>query len=91
MDADAVINPHISLGVSGGADPTVATTKDRRKDEDYVKTNVDAMDCLELECNQTFLGMIQLQYQPVVEFVQLVDLLEKACIRYSFIMVLSKP
>ena len=82
MDADAVINPHISLATGGGgADPTAATTKDKRKDEDYVKTNVDAMDCLELECNQTFLGMIQLQYQPVVEFVQLVDLLEKACIR----------
>ena len=40
------------------------------------------MACLELECNQTFLGMIQLQYQAVVEIVQLIDLLEKACIRF---------
>ena len=42
----------------------------------------DAMTCLELQCNQTFLGMVQLQYQPVVDIVQLIDLLEKACIRF---------
>ena len=40
------------------------------------------MTCLELQCNQTFLGMVQLQYQPVVDIVQLIDLLEKACIRF---------
>ena len=45
-------------------------------------TRADAMACLELQCNQTFLGMVQLQYQPVVDIVQLIDLLEKACIRF---------
>ena len=46
------------------------------------KARADAMACLQLECNQTFLGMVQLQYQPVVDVVQLIDFLEKACIRF---------
>ena len=35
-----------------------------------------------MECNQTFLGMVQMQYQALVDLVQLIDLLEKACIRF---------
>ena len=47
-----------------------------------IKARADAMACLQLECNQTFLGMVQLQYQPIVDVVQLIDFLEKACIRF---------
>ena len=32
------------------------------------------------QCNQTFLGMVQMQYQARVDMVQFIDLLEKACI-----------
>ena len=46
------------------------------------KTLEDPLACLELECNQTFLGMVQMQYQALVDIVQLIDLLEKACIRF---------
>ena len=46
------------------------------------KSLEDALACLELECNQTFLGMVQMQYQALVDIVQLIDLLEKACIRF---------
>ena len=31
---------------------------------------------------QSFLGMVQLEYQARVDMVQLIDLLEKACIRF---------
>ena len=73
-DADAVQNVgHISLGVTSHAEP---------KDETHVKSLDDALACLELECNQTFLGMVQMQYQALVDIVQLIDLLEKACIRF---------
>ena len=35
-----------------------------QKYEDIPSKNLeDAMACLELECNQTFLGMVQMQYQ----------------------------
>jgi hypothetical protein len=47
-------------------------TTDRRRDEDYVKTKEDAMTLLELECNQTFLGMVQMQYQARMSYVCLV-------------------
>ena len=38
--------------------------------------------CIESQCNQTFLGMVQMQYQARVDIVQFIDLLEKACIRF---------
>lgn len=73
-DADAVQNVgHISLGVTSTAE---------QKDENHTKNLDDALACLELECNQTFLGMVQMQYQALVDIVQLIDLLEKACIRF---------
>lgn len=33
---------------------------------------------------QSFLGMVQLEYQARVDMVQLIDLLEKACIRFAW-------
>jgi len=42
----------------------------------------DVTACLETQCNQSFLGMVQMQYQARVDMVQFVDLLEKACIRF---------
>ena len=47
-----------------------------------LKSPEEALACLEMECNQTFLGMVQMQYQALVDLVQLIDLLEKACIRF---------
>jgi len=38
--------------------------------------------CLESQCNQSFVGMVQMQYQARVDMVQFIDLLEKACIRF---------
>eukprot|EP00095_Tigriopus_kingsejongensis_P007584 maker-scaffold506_size152672-snap-gene-0.29 protein:Tk07584 transcript:maker-scaffold506_size152672-snap-gene-0.29-mRNA-1 annotation:"Uncharacterized protein KIAA0195" len=77
IDTDAITS-HISIS---GKHTRVVGNKGKG-DDNYVKTKEDAMHCLELQCNQTFVGMIQLQYQVMVEIVQLVDLLEKACIRF---------
>ncbi len=77
-DVDVVQNVgHISLGVANSS-----AAAEEQKDETHTKTLDDALACLELECNQTFLGMVQMQYQPLVDIVQLIDLLEKACIRF---------
>lgn len=38
--------------------------------------------CLESQCNQSFVGMVQMQYEARVDMVQFIDLLEKACIRF---------
>lgn len=81
-DTDALHNMgHISLGTAANEEQQHVKNDEEEEDE-YVKTRRDAMACLELECNQTFLGMVQLQYQALVDIVQLIDLLEKACIRF---------
>ena len=87
FDADALVLSHVSMGTAtnamgnggGGSDEKSGSG---RRAEGYVKSKEDAMTLLELECNQTFLGMVQMQYQVVVDIVQLIDLLEKACIRF---------
>ncbi|CAB4063191.1 unnamed protein product [Lepeophtheirus salmonis] len=50
----------------------------RENDDDFLSP----ADCLEIQCNQTFLGMVQLEYQPMIYIIQLIELLEKACIRF---------
>ena len=58
---------HISLGTYSNRQ-----NNQQKEQENSVKTTDDALTCLELECNQTFLGMVQLQYQPWVDMVQLI-------------------
>ena len=75
-DADALQNVgHISLGDR-------SSTCHGQPGENQLKSPEEALACLEMECNQTFLGMVQMQYQALVDLVQLIDLLEKACIRF---------
>ncbi len=73
---------HISMDANKRTNTYGDEQSAKKKQEQYVKTQEDAMTCLELECNQTFLGMVQLQNQVVVDVVQLIDRLEKACIRF---------
>ena len=47
-------------------------------DDNTLKTS-DVISTLQ---SQSFLGMVQLQYQAMVDMVQFIDLLEKACIRF---------
>ena len=46
------------------------------------KLRQDASDTLTALQSQSFLGMVQMQYQAMVDMVQFIDLLEKACIRF---------
>ena len=73
-DADALQCGHISLGNT--------CHQGEMGGNEMLKTPEEALACLEMECNQTFLGMVQMQYQALVDLVQLIDLLEKACIRF---------
>ena len=38
--------------------------------------------CFELQCNQIFIGMVTMQYQAQIDIVQLIEQLERACIRF---------
>ncbi|XP_066253701.1 transmembrane protein 94 isoform X1 [Euwallacea similis] len=51
---------------------------------DYlVGANVsDAESCFQMQCNQIFIGMVTMQYQALADMVQLIEQLERACIRF---------
>lgn len=51
---------------------------------DYpVGNNVsDAESCFQMQCNQIFIGMVTMQYQALTDMVQLIEQLERACIRF---------
>ena len=55
---------------------------DQETDESLDPVSHRVYSCIEAQCNQTFLGMVQMQYQARVDIVQFIDLLEKACIRF---------
>ena len=50
--------------------------------EETLEPSEDLRACLQTQGSQTFLGMVQMQYQARVDMVQFIDLLEKACIRF---------
>uniref|UniRef100_T1PI09 Phosphatidylinositol-specific phospholipase C n=1 Tax=Musca domestica TaxID=7370 RepID=T1PI09_MUSDO len=48
------------------------------KEEDIT----DVEGCFEMQCHQVFIGMVTMQYQAQTDIVQLVERLERACIRF---------
>uniref|UniRef100_A0A1B6JBX6 Uncharacterized protein n=1 Tax=Homalodisca liturata TaxID=320908 RepID=A0A1B6JBX6_9HEMI len=42
----------------------------------------DTEGCFRIQCSQIFIGMVTMQYQAQTEMVQLIDQLERACIRF---------
>ncbi|XP_018801463.1 PREDICTED: transmembrane protein 94 isoform X4 [Bactrocera latifrons] len=42
----------------------------------------DVEGCFEMQCHQVFIGMVTMQYQAQMDIVQLVERLERACIRF---------
>ncbi|XP_021935663.1 transmembrane protein 94 isoform X3 [Zootermopsis nevadensis] len=42
----------------------------------------DVEGCFEMQCNQVFIGMVTMQYQAQIDMVQLIEQLERACIRF---------
>ncbi|XP_013112237.2 transmembrane protein 94 isoform X1 [Stomoxys calcitrans] len=42
----------------------------------------DVEGCFEMQCHQVFIGMVTMQYQAQTDIVQLVERLERACIRF---------
>ena len=65
----------VSTAMDTEVDPDTST-------ESLASKSDDVYSCIESQCNQTFLGMVQMQYQARVDIVQFIDLLEKACIRF---------
>uniref|UniRef100_A0A1B6BXT8 Cation-transporting P-type ATPase C-terminal domain-containing protein n=1 Tax=Clastoptera arizonana TaxID=38151 RepID=A0A1B6BXT8_9HEMI len=50
---------------------------------EHVEDEVSDIDgCFQLQCNQVFIGMVTMQYQAQTDMVQLIEQLERACIRF---------
>ncbi|KAJ8977101.1 hypothetical protein NQ317_003655 [Molorchus minor] len=71
----------------GVLDPKLKTAQFYSTDSllfsDYPIGNVsDAESCFQMQCNQIFIGMVTMQYQALTDMVQLIEQLERACIRF---------
>lgn len=51
---------------------------ENNKEEDIC----DVDGCFEMQCHQVFIGMVTMQYQAQTDVVQLVESLDRACIRF---------
>nr|CAD7588508.1 unnamed protein product [Timema genevievae] len=72
-----VLDPRFK-GVLGQFHSTDSLLGNDAKDEDIT----DVEGCFELQCNQVFIGMVTMQYQAQTDMVQLIDELERACVRF---------
>ncbi|RZF33852.1 hypothetical protein LSTR_LSTR008975 [Laodelphax striatellus] len=90
-DLDALIQGHgdqmIEAAAAGGGDDLNSHDSmfdDDEDDEDLIE-EVEINDiegCFKLQCNQIFIGMVTMQYQAQADIVQLIEQLERACIRF---------
>ncbi|XP_046427153.1 transmembrane protein 94 isoform X1 [Neodiprion fabricii] len=72
-----VLDPRVR-GVLGQFHSTDSLLCNENKDEEVN----DIEGCFDLQCNQIFIGMVTMQYQAQTDMVQLIEQLERACIRF---------
>ncbi|XP_015590634.1 transmembrane protein 94 isoform X3 [Cephus cinctus] len=72
-----VLDPRVK-GILGQFHSTDSLLCNENKDEEVN----DVESCFELQCNQVFIGMVTMQYQAQTDMVQLIEQLERACIRF---------
>ncbi|KAG7210195.1 hypothetical protein KM043_011750 [Ampulex compressa] len=72
-----VLDPRIR-GILGQFHSTDSLLCNENKDDDIN----DIESCFELQCNQVFIGMVTMQYQAQTDMVQLIEQLDRACIRF---------
>ncbi|KAK2583635.1 hypothetical protein KPH14_009573 [Odynerus spinipes] len=72
-----VLDPKIK-GMLGQFHSTDSLLCNENNDDDVN----DVESCFELQCNQVFIGMVTMQYQAQTDMVQLIEQLERACIRF---------
>ncbi|CAL7933065.1 unnamed protein product [Xylocopa violacea] len=76
-DFKNVLDPRIK-GILGQFHSTDSLLCNENKDDNV--SDVDT--CFEIQCNQVFIGMVTMQYQAQTDMVQLIEQLDRACIRF---------
>ncbi|XP_029032729.1 transmembrane protein 94 isoform X6 [Osmia bicornis bicornis] len=72
-----VLDPRVK-GILGQFHSTDSLLCNENKDDSVN----DVESCFEIQCNQVFIGMVTMQYQAQTDMVQLIEQLERACIRF---------
>ncbi|KAL0110556.1 hypothetical protein PUN28_013866 [Cardiocondyla obscurior] len=72
-----VLDPRVR-GILGQFHSTDSLLCNENKDDDVS----DIESCFEVQCNQVFIGMVTMQYQAQTDMVQLIEQLDRACIRF---------
>ncbi|XP_032688054.1 transmembrane protein 94 isoform X2 [Odontomachus brunneus] len=72
-----VLDPRVR-GILGQFHSTDSLLCNENKDDDVS----DVEGCFEVQCNQVFIGMVTMQYQAQTDMVQLIEQLDRACIRF---------
>ncbi|XP_024872113.1 transmembrane protein 94 isoform X2 [Temnothorax curvispinosus] len=72
-----VLDPRVR-GILGQFHSTDSLLCNETKDDDVS----DVESCFEVQCNQVFIGMVTMQYQAQTDMVQLIEQLDRACIRF---------
>ncbi|EZA54621.1 transmembrane protein 94 isoform X2 [Ooceraea biroi] len=72
-----VLDPR-ARGILGQFHSTDSLLCNENKDDDVS----DVEGCFEIQCNQVFIGMVTMQYQAQTDMVQLIEQLDRACIRF---------
>ncbi|KAK0084269.1 hypothetical protein PV325_007343 [Microctonus aethiopoides] len=72
-----VLDPRVK-GILGQFHSTDSLLCNENKDDEV--SDVDG--CFDIQCNQVFIGMVTMQYQAQADMVQLIEQLERACIRF---------
>ncbi|XP_070172573.1 transmembrane protein 94 isoform X4 [Polyergus mexicanus] len=72
-----VLDPRVR-GIIGQFHSTDSLLCNENKDDDVS----DVEGCFDVQCNQVFIGMVTMQYQAQTDMVQLIEQLDRACIRF---------
>ncbi|XP_072762979.1 transmembrane protein 94 isoform X2 [Anoplolepis gracilipes] len=72
-----VLDPR-ARGILGQFHSTDSLLCNENKDDDIS----DVEGCFDVQCNQVFIGMVTMQYQAQTDMVQLIEQLDRACIRF---------
>ncbi|XP_076621551.1 transmembrane protein 94-like protein l(2)k05819 isoform X4 [Colletes latitarsis] len=72
-----VLDPRVK-GILGQFHSTDSLLCNENKDDNVS----DVESCFDIQCNQVFIGMVTMQYQAQTDMVQLIEQLDRACIRF---------
>lgn len=78
FDVSQCNNAEASSGLQHSISSDSLLFSENNKEEDIC----DVDGCFEMQCHQVFIGMVTMQYQAQTDIVQLIERLERACIRF---------